>query len=119
MTPVTWILDDFIIERMIYGQRPLPDVIRSLGHNVIEIEREDDGTYSHIDNIDGPVVLYGSHEFTKKVNPDGRFQPGQLGVNLRTSATQYMSYLPLNWFLNREAKFMTWSMFKQSARELF
>jgi hypothetical protein len=119
MAQVTWILDDYILERMIYGQRPLPDVIRSLGHDVIEIEREDDGTYSHIDSIDGPVVLYGSHDFTKKVNPDGRFQPGHLGVNRRTSASQYMSYLPLDWFLNRKATFMTWAMFKHRAHELF
>lgn len=119
MVLVTWLLDKNILERMVYGQRTLPDVIRSQGHQVIEVEREDDGLFPCLEGLEGPTVLYGSHEFTKQINHDGRFQPGHLGVNRRTSATQYMSYLPLDWFLNREAKFMTWAMFKQRARELF
>jgi len=47
------------------------------------------------------------------------YQPGALGVNERTKASCYMSNLPLDWFMNREAVFMTWKMFKARARELF
>ena len=120
MTPVTWILDNQIIPRLTYSSKSLPDVIRGQGMQVIGIEREDSGRYL-VPEIDTSscFVLFGSHQFTKAINPNGRFQPGGLGVNERTRASAYMSNLPLDWFLNREGVFMTWAMFKHRAREMF
>lgn len=120
MAPITWILDNQILERLTYGSQTLPDTIRARGHKIIGVERNSDGSYPIVDAChDECAVLFGSHSFVKAVNADGRFQPGALGVNLRTRASSYMSNLPLDWFLNREGRFMTWAMFKHRAKELF
>lgn len=120
MVYVTWILDEFILEKLTYSGKGLPDVIREQGHGLFLSARADDGSFPGPEVLpDGPVVLYGSHEFVKRINPDGRYQPGHLGVNERTRSTQYMSNLPLDWFLNRDAKFITWAMFKHRAIEIF
>ena len=113
MSQVTWYLDDRILERLIYGQRKLPDVIRSNGYEVVVVQRNDNGSYPDV--VARPEqcsVLFGSHEFVRALTPGGRFQPGGLGVNQNTQATAYMSNLPLEWFLNRFSDFMTWGMFK-------
>lgn len=121
MTPTLWILDSYILDRLTrYSRRSITDILSDQGHLYRVVERKSNGFYDPIDPItDIPVVLYGSHQFVKAINPDGRFQPGGLGVNDRTSATAYMSNLPLDWFLNKHAQFMTWSMFKHRAVELF
>lgn len=114
MTQVVWYLDKNILERLAYDRRGFDSIIESRGHIVKLVEIEDDGLFPCLEvEFDQPTVLFGSHEFVKQINHDGRFQPGHLGVNRRTHATQYMSYLPLDWFLNRDGIFMTWSMFKE------
>lgn len=114
MTPITWYLDEPILERLVYHGRSLPDFIRNNGQRFELVRRTDSGGFDYRSPADNePVVLFGSHEFVKCLTPGGRFQPGALGVNERTQATQYMSNLPLDWFLNRDGIFMTWSMFKQ------
>lgn len=120
MAQVTWILDEQILERLTYDRRGLPDTVRDCGYEVVLVGRDSNGSYSEL--VDRPYecsVLFGSHQFVQRVNPDGRFQPGHLGVNQKTRASQYMSNLPLDWFLNRDGVFMTWAMFKQRARELY
>lgn len=121
MTQVKWILDDSrLLERLsTYGPGLVPVLERNgFSHEICT--RYDDGTFSPVaDHPDQCVVLYGSHQFVRATNPNGRFQPGNLGVNERTRASAYMSNLPLDWFLNRDGVFMTWAMFKHRARELF
>jgi hypothetical protein len=120
MTQVTWTLDKTILERLTPHGRPLTDIIRDRGYAVRLVDRHDNGEYDLV--LPGPdecSVLFGAHSFVKSVNPKGAFQPGHLGVNDRTQATAYMSNLPLEWFLNRRATFMTWSMFKQRVDELW
>lgn len=121
MAQVKWILDDSrLLERLAtYGPGLVPVLERNgFSHHVCE--RYDNGTFSEVaDHPDQCVVLYGSHQFVRAINTNGRFQPGMLGVNNRTHASAYMSNLPLDWFLNRDAVFMTWAMFKRRARELF
>lgn len=113
MEQVIWYLDEGILERLVYDKRGLPDVLRSRGYEVVLVSRNDDGSFGEVyPRTEQPAVLYGSHSFVKALTPGGRFQPGGLGVNERTQATQYMSNLPLDWFLNRDGIFMTWSMFK-------
>lgn len=120
MTPVTWILDENILDRLTYSSRSLSDVIESCGHRYVLVNVDECGNYpTSFPDVKGPHVLYGAHQFVKKINPDGRFQPGHLGVNQKTCASEYMSNLPLDWFLNRECQFMTWAMFKNRGRELF
>lgn len=121
MARSVWILDSYILDRLTqYSRRSLVDVLSDQGYPYKIVERKPNGFYDPIDPItDAPVVLYGSHQFVKATNPDGRFQPGGLGVNDRTAVTAYMSNLPLDWFLNKTGQFMTWSMFKQQAVEIF
>jgi hypothetical protein len=120
MAPITWILDNQILERLTHDRRGLPDTIRAAGYEVVGVERNADGSYASVaPRPDECTILFGSHSFVKAVNPDGRFQPGHLGVNERTRASAYMSNLPIYWFLNRDGVFMTWAMFKQRRRDLF
>ena len=121
MAQVKWILDDSrLLERLAtYGPGLVP-VLERNGFDYHVCERYDNGTFSEVpDHPDQCIVLYGSHQFVKAINPGGRFQPGCLGSNERTRASSYMSNLPLDWFLNREGVFMTWAMFKRRSRELF
>ena len=121
MARSVWILDSYILDRLTrYSRRCITDILSDQGYPYKIVERKPNGFYDPIDPIsDSPVVLYGSHQFVKAINPDGRFQPGGLGVNDRTAVTAYMSNLPLDWFLNKTGMFLTWSMFKQQAVELF
>jgi len=121
MTQVTWILDDSrLLERLsTYG----PGMVATLGDLGIPYhlcERFENGTFSNVEVApESAVVVYGSHEFIRAINPKGQFQPGALGLNEKTRASAYMSNLPLEWFLNRDGIFMTWAMFKRRAKELF
>lgn len=122
MNQVTWILHREILDRLIYHSHSLPDCVESAGHRAIIIDWGFLNEFPKIPNLSGPVVLFGSHPFVKEAyrNIDSSLlQPGGLGINDRTKVSQYMSNLPLDWFLNRDGIFMTWSMFKQRARELF
>jgi hypothetical protein len=114
---ITWIVDSSIAERLVY-HRSIVDEIRSQGHKCIEVSYKVGEDLPVIESH-GCTILYGSHQFVKAVNPTGRFQPGHLGVNDRTKMSSYMSNLPLDWFMNKDARFMTWAMFKNYGRAYF
>jgi hypothetical protein len=119
MVPIIWLLDRGILEKLSYDRHTIDHYVREAGHEAIFVDRHPDGTYSDpLVANDKCVVLYGSHEFTRYVESH-QYQPGALGVNARTQASSYMSNLPLDWFMNRNANMMTWAMFKHRARELF
>lgn len=119
MEKVTWILDQSIVDRLNYSSKSMQDVITGQGHTLILVSQPTFHHYEIPEPVDGCAILYGSHGFVKFVNKDARFQPGALGVNDKTQATQYMSHLPLDWFLNQGGIFMTWGMFKVQAKGLF
>lgn len=114
---ITWIVDSSIAERIVY-HRSIVDEIRNQGMRCVDITFKLGDPPPEID-VQGCTVLYGSHQFVKVINPAGRFQPGHLGVNDRTKATCYMSNLPYDWFLNRDARFITWAMFKEIGKHGF
>lgn len=119
MVSIIWLLDRGILEKLSYDRYTLDHYVRKAGHEVVFVDRFDDGTYSDPEiPADKCVVLYGSHQFTRFVE-SRQYQPGSLGVNLKTQATSYMSNLPLDWFMNRDATMMTWKMFKHRAKEIF
>jgi len=120
MTQATWILHGNILERLVYHGRSLPEAITAAGHrfSIIEWETGQTPPTSDVD-ANQPVVLFGSHPFVRAINPSGKYQPGQLGVNERTTASAYMSNLPLEWFMNRDGFFLPWAVFKLRAKELF
>jgi len=121
MVPATiWLIDKSIYERLTYSSQTLDHYVRDQGHEVVFVDRLENGFYPPVDiPSDRCVVMYGSHGFTRHISQTYKVQPGALGINDRTQATSYMSALPLNWFLNRNANMMTWKMFKHRARELF
>jgi hypothetical protein len=120
MDKTTWILQADILDRMVYHSRSLPWVLEDQGHEVLLIKRPDNGIWTRLDqSVQGPVVVYGAHEFARAINPHGHYQPGNLGLNDSTQAIQYMSNLPLEWFLNRGTSMMSWAMFKDRRYQLF
>ena len=112
MDPVLWILDESIIGRLTFSQRSLPDILRDHGYDFFLAKSDNQLDFEIPDLGHRPVVLYGSHRFVRSVNKTARFGPGALGVNERTQATQYLSHLNIDWFLNRDCEFMTWQMLK-------
>jgi len=123
MTQATWIIHKEILDRLTPHGKPLAQVITEAGHKVQEVSWKMGQDLQDLELTGStPVVLYGGHPFVKKIynQVDPAFlQPGGLGVNDRTRATQYMSHLPLDWFMNAEAHMMTWAMFKTRAKSLF
>lgn len=120
MPKVTWILHQEVTERLARYGSSLDDAVRRSGHDVHVVSWEFGQPLPQVDvGPDQPVVLFGGHPFVRAINTDGRFQPGALGVNDRTHASKYLSNLPLEWFLNSGAIFMTWAMFKQRGMNFF
>lgn len=116
--PVKWVVDDNILRT--YRTRQITDVIRDLGYELHQVTWD---PLSPLDPIpfsaDDCVVLYGTHQFVRAVQKQYQFQPGALGVTDRTCVAQYMSNLPLDWFLNRDAIMTTWGIFKQRREDWF
>lgn len=109
---VKWIVDTSIMEGRPGGN--LVDVLKERGHEVYQC--------AYFKNTPFPqdipfnktdcVVVYGSHQFNKKLN-DGRYLPGSLGLNNKTEVNSYMSNIPLEWMLNSDGVMTTWAQFKQ------
>lgn len=108
---ITWLVHPGILR---YTAERLPAEIRAQGMSCLEFDIPSPYDPPELPDLsDQCVVLYGPIEFLRRFNPDGRFQPGNLGKNDRTNVTAYMSNLPLHWFMNWRGVFTTWSMFKQ------
>ncbi len=117
MAPVIWLLDRGILEKLSYDRHTIDHYAQAAGHEVIFVDRHDDGTYSEPPGLENKcVVMYGSHQFVKAVQSP-KIQPGPLGVNLNTQVTSYMSNLPLDWFMNSDGQFLTWAMFKERVKD--
>ena len=117
MVPITWIFDASIVDRLSSGTKKIHQVAHDLGHHTYMVDRNENGSFTPPD-IQGPTVLYGSHLFVRNIS-DGRYQPGALGVNDRTQVLQYLSNLPIEWFLNHDGNFTSWAVFKHKAHSLF
>ncbi len=102
----TWILHSSILDRLSYT-KPINQALVDNNIDFIMLDYPIDD----IPEIDGPVVIYGSHHFVRELMVTKKYQPGGFGINDKTMVSSYMSNLPLEWFLNSDGIFVTWKMF--------
>lgn len=108
---VFWLVHDGILR---YDSQKLPDIVKAQGFNLQQFEWAPGDPDIRVDlGAQNCVIMYGTKQFVDMINKSGPFQPGGLGNNSRTSATEYMSNLPLEWLLNRKGIFTTWCQFKE------
>ena len=112
---VTWIIDKSIVFKLSQHNEKIHEVVHRLGYPSILTEIDTLG-FPIVPDLTGsnpPYVLYGSHRFARsilKAYPELSY--AALGVNDRTVASSYLSNLPSTWFLNEQAIFMPWRLFK-------
>lgn len=115
--PIKWIVDASILDRGL-PRGHLPDIIRAQGHEVFTLQWARGMEVPHIPfDPKECVVVYGSHQFQRALN--FKYQPGSLGLTERTNAMNYLSNLPLEWFLNQDGIFVSWTMFKAQKQRWF
>lgn len=118
MTTVTWNVDINSLEKMCYGD--LVKSIKDKGHkvNLVDydlyksISEQYDMVADFGDDYDTVYINYGSIQFCEELKKYG-YGEGNIGLNGTTKCTSYMSFLPQDLFLNKNAIFITWGMFKQ------
>lgn len=113
---VKWLLDSNILEKLTYGN--ILEAIEKTGNSYELVDYFPGNIVTEFPDYNEPVLLYGCHKFCETYGKSGKYFPGNFGVNNNTLTTNYMSHVPLDWFLNSRPIYMSWSMFKQRAKEL-
>ena len=118
----TWIVDKSVVFKLSQHNEKIHEVIQRLGYQCIltEIDILGNTIVPNILDNDGPYIFYGSHRFVRlmlKEYPKLRY--AAYGVNDRTVASSYLSNLPVEWFLNDQAIFMPWKLFKHQGKDRF
>lgn len=62
---------------------------------------------------DGPTVFYGPIQFVRKMLKETQYYPGAFSFKEYLHCNEYMSYYPLDMFLNGDGYFTTFGMLKQ------
>ena len=101
MHKTRWVVDNYTLQKE-YGDR-LKQAFKkfNISYKIctyVPFTPVDKLDYSNW-GIEAPTILYGSYEFVKKCPK--LFMPGAYGLTPQAACNIYMSYIPLEWFLNR------------------
>lgn len=113
---ITWVIDTTILR---FSAVDLPTKLREAQIECLEFAHTATSSPPTLPDLTGRcVVLYGSIGFNRRIRESGAILiPGNLGNNTNTEVARYMSYLPLDWFLNRNCLMTTWSVLNARPKE--